>query len=170
MLAKRDLRVILLALLGVYFSLQNEGVVSFHRAWHVPGDALGEDDFDADPISHRAKDAHAPRPVFFDLNGDGRNEVIVASSSEPEIRIASPPAGKREAPGVSSDRDSRLEGSGRSVRDDDDDEYAWRDGWIPARTVASASRCPRTCASPRAGARSHSPRGTSTRPSRKMRR
>ena len=142
MLAKRDLGVILLALLGVYFSLQNEGVVSFHRAWHVPGDALGEDDFDADPISHRAKDAHAPRPVFFDLNGDGRNEVIVASSSEPEIRIASPPAGKREAPGVSSDRDSRLEGSGRSVRDDDDDEYAWRDGWIPARTVASASLMP----------------------------
>ena len=58
MLAKRDLGVILLALLGVYFSLQNEGVVSFHRAWHVPGDALAEDDFDADPISHRAKDAH----------------------------------------------------------------------------------------------------------------
>ena len=29
MLAKRDLGVILLALLGVYFSLQNEGVVSF---------------------------------------------------------------------------------------------------------------------------------------------
>ena len=79
--------------------------------------------------------------MFFDLNGDGRNEVIVASSSEPEIRIVSPPAGKKEAPGVSSD--SRLAGSGRSVRDDDDDdEYAWRDGWIPARTVASASLMP----------------------------
>ena len=26
--------------------------------------------------------------------------------------------------------------------DDDDDEYAWRDGWIPARTVASASLMP----------------------------
>ena len=28
------------------------------------------------------------------------------------------------------------------MRDDDDDEYAWRDGWIPARTVASASLMP----------------------------
>jgi hypothetical protein len=42
MLAKRDLGVILLALLGVYFSLQNEGVVSFNRAWHVPGDAIDD--------------------------------------------------------------------------------------------------------------------------------
>ena len=146
MLAKRDLGVILLALLGVYFSLQNEGVVSFNRAWHVPGDAIDDDADFLDPISHRPKDAHAPRPVFFDLNGDGRNEVIVASSSEPEIRIASPPAGKKDlgrsaAPRVS-DGDSRLAGSGSRTPRDDDEEYAWRDGWIPARTVASASLMP----------------------------
>ena len=145
-MAKRDLGVILLALLGVYFSLQNEGVVSFNRAWHVPGDAIDDDADFLDPISHRPKDAHAPRPVFFDLNGDGRNEVIVASSSEPEIRIASPPAGKKDlgrsaAPRVS-DGDSRLAGSGSRTPRDDDEEYAWRDGWIPARTVASASLMP----------------------------
>lgn len=90
MLAKRDLAVMLLSAFAVYYSLQHDGVITFNRSWHLPtDDGVGDR---GDPVTHRGIDDHPPVPVFFDLNGDGEKEIIVASRG-PEIRIVAPPNG-----------------------------------------------------------------------------
>ena len=85
---KRDLVVLFLACVGVYFSLQarlgatlaarrltlfdsaqNEGAFSFEPAWSF----LHADD------PFLAGEALLPHPVVADLNGDGRSEVIVTT-------------------------------------------------------------------------------------------
>ena len=90
MLAKRDLAVMLLSAFAVYYSLQRDGVITFNRAWHLP-DERGSGD---GVTMHYGVDDHPPVPVFFDLNGDGEKEIILASQTgRPEIRIAALPDG-----------------------------------------------------------------------------
>lgn len=90
MLAKRDLAVMLLSAFAVYYSMQHDGLMTFNRSWHLTtDDGIGDR---GDPVTHRGIDDHPPVPVFFDLNGDGEKEIIVASRG-PEIRIVAPPNG-----------------------------------------------------------------------------
>uniref|UniRef100_A0A7I4D3Y5 FG-GAP repeat-containing protein n=1 Tax=Physcomitrium patens TaxID=3218 RepID=A0A7I4D3Y5_PHYPA len=65
---KRDLGILLLSALSIFFSLQNEGSLSFRPAWVLHKDSS--------PIKHEAE--RLPPPVVADLNGDGHVEVVVA--------------------------------------------------------------------------------------------
>ena len=99
MFAKRDVFALLLSCFAVYYSTLSEGVVSFHPAFVVARDGgPGETAWDApsgflsgrfdgrsavdDPTDNRnanKRDDHPPPPKFFDLNGDGVREMLVAT-------------------------------------------------------------------------------------------
>ncbi|XP_057449340.1 uncharacterized protein LOC130740682 [Lotus japonicus] len=65
---KRDLAILMLAAFAIFFSLQQDGGVSFKDAWmHLT------DDY---PIKYEAE--RLPPPLVADLNGDGKKEVLVA--------------------------------------------------------------------------------------------
>ena len=98
MFAKRDVFALLLSCFAVYYSTLSEGVVSFRPAFVVARDgvagetawddprghrerifASGDVDDPTDPRRARARDDRPPPPRFFDLNGDGVLEMLVAS-------------------------------------------------------------------------------------------
>ena len=110
MFAKRDVFALLLSCFAVYYSTLSEGVVSFHpafvvardagpgeTAWDAPGfrgrfDGRSDVDDPTDARNARARDDHPPPPRFFDLNGDGVREMLVAtgggaSGDEPQLRM-----------------------------------------------------------------------------------
>jgi hypothetical protein len=111
MFAKRDVFALLLSCFAVYYSTLSEGVVSFHpafvvardvgpgeTAWDAPGFLSGRFDGRSDvddPTDNRnanKRDDHPPPPQFFDLNGDGVREMLVAtggsgSGDEPQLRM-----------------------------------------------------------------------------------
>ena len=110
MFAKRDVFALLLSCFAVYYSTLSEGVVSFHPAFVVardgfPGEtawdrrdpgggvfASGDVDDPTDSGNARARDDRPPPPRFFDLNGDGVREMLVAtgggaSGDEPTLRM-----------------------------------------------------------------------------------
>lgn len=111
MFAKRDVFALLLSCFAVYYSTLSEGVVSFHpafvvardvgpgeTAWDAPGFLSGRFDGRSDvddPTDNRnanKRDDHPPPPKFFDLNGDGVREMLVAtgggaSGDEPQLRM-----------------------------------------------------------------------------------
>jgi hypothetical protein len=111
MFAKRDVFALLLSCFAVYYSTLSEGVVSFHpafvvardvgpgeTAWDKPGFLSGRFDGRSDvddPTDNRnanKRDDHPPPPQFFDLNGDGVREMLVAtggsgSGDEPQLRM-----------------------------------------------------------------------------------
>ena len=61
----------------VWFVEQNEGSLSFRQAWvHYS---------DTSPIKHEAE--RLPPPVVADLNGDGRNEVVVALVDKLQVTL-----------------------------------------------------------------------------------
>ena len=66
---KRNLRILLLAALAIFFSLQHEGEFSFKEAWLHLSDEY--------PIKYEAE--RLPPPIVVDLNGDGKKEVLVAT-------------------------------------------------------------------------------------------
>mmetsp|Transcript_21460 Transcript_21460/g.51195 ORF Transcript_21460/g.51195 Transcript_21460/m.51195 type:complete len:700 (-) Transcript_21460:224-2323(-) len=72
---KRDFGILFLSALAVYFSLQQEGTFSFHKAWYFALDATSL------PLGASAV---LPPPVAADLNGDGSQEVLVAT---PDCKI-----------------------------------------------------------------------------------
>lgn len=72
---KRDLGILLLAAFAIFFSLQNEGSLSFREAWvHYK---------ESSPLKHEAE--RLPPPVVADLNGDGHVEVIVALEDKLQV-------------------------------------------------------------------------------------
>ncbi|XP_024389347.1 uncharacterized protein [Physcomitrium patens] len=72
---KRDLGILLLSALAIFFSLQHEGSLSFRQAWvHYK---------DGSPIQHVAE--RLPPPVVADLNGDGHVEVVVALEDKLQV-------------------------------------------------------------------------------------
>ena len=110
MFAKRDVFALLMSCFAVYYSTLSEGVVSFHPAFvvardGVPGEtawdrrdprggvfASGDVDDPTDSGNARARDDRPPPPRFFDLNGDGVREMLVAtgggaSGDAPTLRM-----------------------------------------------------------------------------------
>ena len=96
MFAKRDVFALLMSCFAVYYSTLSEGVVGFHPAFvvardGVPGEtawdrrdqggvfASGDVDDPTDSGNARARDDRPPPPRFFDLNGDGVREMLVAT-------------------------------------------------------------------------------------------
>jgi hypothetical protein len=62
---KRDLAILAVSALSIFFSLQHEGAFSFVPAWSYP---LSDDVL-------ATGDVTLPPPLVVDLNGDGRREV-----------------------------------------------------------------------------------------------
>ncbi|KAI5078865.1 hypothetical protein GOP47_0006536 [Adiantum capillus-veneris] len=77
---KRDLAILLLSAFAIFFSLQNEGNVSFKEGWFHFLD-------ESNPFKHEAD--RLPPPLVTDLNGDGRKEVLVATH-DAEIEVLEP--------------------------------------------------------------------------------
>lgn len=76
---KRDLGILILAALTIFFSLQHEGDFTFREAWlHLA------DDY---PFKHEAE--RLPPPLIADLNGDGRSEILVATH-DAKIQVLEP--------------------------------------------------------------------------------
>lgn len=76
---KRDLGILILAALAIFFSLQHEGDFSFREAWfHLT------DDY---PFKHESE--RLPPPLIADLNGDGRSEILVATH-DAKIQVLEP--------------------------------------------------------------------------------
>jgi hypothetical protein len=86
-----------------------------------------------DPVTHRGVDDHPPVPVFFDLNGDGEKEVIVAGRG-PEIRIVAPPSGGGS--GASGGAKGGSSNPGNGAPSSDGDVFA------AVKTMAKASLMP----------------------------
>lgn len=91
MFATRDVFALLLSCFAVYYSTFSEGVVSFDPAFVVSSEGgmgggmsgdtyFNRQAFDDPTLGSGQKqfDTHTPQPVFFDLNGDGVREMIVA--------------------------------------------------------------------------------------------
>ncbi|XP_072984173.1 uncharacterized protein [Typha latifolia] len=76
---KRDLSILLLAAFAIFFSLQHEGDFSFREAWVHFSEEY--------PIKYEAE--RLPPPVVADLNGDGKNEVLVATD-DAKIQVLEP--------------------------------------------------------------------------------
>lgn len=122
MFAKRDVFALLLSCFAVYYSTLSEGVVSFHPAFVVARDGVagetawasgegpggvfasgdvGDVDDPTDARRARARDDRPPPPQFFDLNGDGVREMLVAagggaSGDEPTLRMVELDPSSRE--------------------------------------------------------------------------
>eukprot|EP00238_Polyblepharides_amylifera_P006621 CAMPEP_0196591354 /NCGR_PEP_ID=MMETSP1081-20130531/69302_1 /TAXON_ID=36882 /ORGANISM="Pyramimonas amylifera, Strain CCMP720" /LENGTH=702 /DNA_ID=CAMNT_0041914685 /DNA_START=132 /DNA_END=2240 /DNA_ORIENTATION=+ len=80
---QRDVAAVILSVAAMYFALQQEGSFTFHPGWvHMSEAELGQV-LDAE---------HLPPPVPADLNGDGKREVIVATS-DTKLQVISPPTG-----------------------------------------------------------------------------
>ncbi|GBG86482.1 hypothetical protein CBR_g41477 [Chara braunii] len=77
---KRDLAVLLLAAFAVFYSVQHEGGLHFKQAWYIVGDEPG-------PFAHESE--KVPLPLVTDLNGDGRNEIVVATH-DAKIQVYKP--------------------------------------------------------------------------------
>ncbi|KAK7309318.1 hypothetical protein RJT34_05945 [Clitoria ternatea] len=76
---KRDLAILMLCAFAIFFSLQQDGGVSFKDAWmHLT---------DEYPIKYEAE--RLPPPLVADLNGDGKKEVLVASH-DAKIQVLEP--------------------------------------------------------------------------------
>ncbi|KAL9670177.1 hypothetical protein QQ045_007728 [Rhodiola kirilowii] len=76
---KRDLAILMLAAFAIFFSLQHEGDFSFKEAWfHL---------YDDYPIKYEAE--RLPPPLVYDLNGDGKIEVLVATH-DAKIQVLEP--------------------------------------------------------------------------------
>lgn len=76
---KRDLAILMLSAFAIFFSLQQDGGVSFKDAWmHLT---------DEYPIKYEAE--RLPPPLVADLNGDGKKEVLVATH-DAKIQILEP--------------------------------------------------------------------------------
>ena len=170
MLAKRDLAVMLLSLFAVYHSLLRDGVVSFDRAWYVPAEESSDDLAASSARGDRAgpgtfassarfggggvaatRSSRAPPPVFFDLNGDGVNEMIVASRTLAEIRVVSVPSSasrrRRRDGGGGAGGDGGGDHGDEGIHDDDADVFAALTttataSLLPANTRVVAGRTP----------------------------
>ncbi|CAN6162583.1 unnamed protein product [Urochloa humidicola] len=77
---KRDLGILLLAAMAVFFSL-HEGDFSFRESWYH----LADEDF---PIKYEAD--RLPPPLVADLNGDGKPEVLLPTH-DAKIQVLQPP-------------------------------------------------------------------------------
>lgn len=92
---KRDAAVLLLSALAILTSIQRQGAFSFKPAWHLrePGDVFG--DGHEQPLA---------APISFDLNGDGRREVIVATEDARIVIVDQPdfedPSGEWSRAGI----------------------------------------------------------------------
>lgn len=76
---KRDLAILMLSAFAIFFTLQQDGGVSFKEAWmHLT---------DEYPIKYEAE--RLPPPLVADLNGDGKKEVLVATH-DAKIQILEP--------------------------------------------------------------------------------
>lgn len=76
---KRDLGILILAALTIFFSLQHEGDFTFREAWlHL-----------ADDYPFKLEAERLPPPLIADLNGDGRSEILVATH-DAKIQILEP--------------------------------------------------------------------------------
>eukprot|EP00854_Cymbomonas_tetramitiformis_P007008 gene7008-8357_t len=78
----RDVGIILVSLVSVYYSLQNEGSFSFQKGWsHMITES---------ELGILLQPDALPPPVPADLNGDGAREVIVATR-DAKLQVLSPP-------------------------------------------------------------------------------
>nr|KYP66914.1 hypothetical protein KK1_013225 [Cajanus cajan] len=76
---KRDLAILMLSAFAIFFTLQQDGGISFKDAWvHLT---------DEYPIKYEAE--RLPPPLVADLNGDGKKEVLVATH-DAKIQILEP--------------------------------------------------------------------------------
>ncbi|KAL2348565.1 hypothetical protein Fmac_002565 [Flemingia macrophylla] len=76
---KRDLSILMLSAFAIFFTLQQDGGISFKEAWmHLT---------DEYPIKYEAE--RLPPPLVADLNGDGKKEVLVATH-DAKIQILEP--------------------------------------------------------------------------------
>ncbi|KAJ3678463.1 hypothetical protein LUZ60_002266 [Juncus effusus] len=76
---KRDLGILLLAALAIFFSLQHEGDFTFREAWVHFSEEY--------PVKYEAE--RLPPPLIADLNGDGKSEVLVATH-DAKIQVLEP--------------------------------------------------------------------------------
>nr|ATG70691.1 FG-GAP repeat-containing protein [Hesperocyparis arizonica]ATG70692.1 FG-GAP repeat-containing protein [Hesperocyparis bakeri] len=82
---KRDLGILMLAAIAIFFCLQNEGDFSFREAWfHLTEEY---------PFKNEAE--HLPSPLITDLNGDGRSEILVATH-DAKIQVLEPHVGSAD--------------------------------------------------------------------------
>ncbi|KAK7367346.1 hypothetical protein VNO80_09357 [Phaseolus coccineus] len=76
---KRDLAILMLSAFAIFFTLQQDGGISFKEAWmHLT---------DEYPIKYEAE--RLPPPLVADLNGDGKKEVLVATN-DAKIQVLEP--------------------------------------------------------------------------------
>ncbi|KAG4973390.1 hypothetical protein JHK87_030211 [Glycine soja] len=76
---KRDLAILMLSAFAIFFTLQQDGGISFKDAWmHLT---------DEYPIKYEAE--RLPPPLVADLNGDGKKEVLVATH-DAKIQVLEP--------------------------------------------------------------------------------
>ncbi|XP_078447906.1 FG-GAP repeat-containing protein [Wolffia australiana] len=76
---KRDLGILFLCAVAVFFSLQQEGDFSFREAWFHLSEEY--------PVKYEAD--RLPPPIIADLNGDGKSEVLVATH-DAKIQVLEP--------------------------------------------------------------------------------
>ncbi|KAL5557611.1 hypothetical protein UlMin_039847 [Ulmus minor] len=76
---KRDLAILMLSALAIFFSLQQEGDLAFREAWMHLSDEY--------PIKFEAQ--RLPPPILSDLNGDGKKELLVATH-DAKIQVLEP--------------------------------------------------------------------------------
>ncbi|XP_057867329.1 uncharacterized protein LOC131074672 isoform X2 [Cryptomeria japonica] len=82
---KRDLGILMLAAIAIFFCLQNEGDFSFREAWfHLTEEY---------PFKNEAE--RLPPPLISDLNGDGRSEILVATH-DAKIQVLEPRVGSAD--------------------------------------------------------------------------
>ena len=173
MFAKRDVFALLMSCFAVYYSTLSEGVVSFHPAFvvardGVPGEtawdrrdprggvfASGDVDDPTDSGNARARDDRPPPPRFFDLNGDGVREMLVAtgggaSGDAPTLRMVEMEERREE---VRSDATSAY-GANRNRRNRKHSRSTVEDPSPPSRAAeAPRSSDPLTRSSARACSR-----------------
>ncbi|KAG1681506.1 hypothetical protein FOA52_014012 [Chlamydomonas sp. UWO 241] len=85
---KRDFAILLVSCIAVLVSLQNEGTVSFRKAWYHNPNAGNSEEVLQSP--HKL-----PAPIVADLNGDGHLEVIIATQDLKIMLVAPADAARR---------------------------------------------------------------------------
>ncbi|KAA8547443.1 hypothetical protein F0562_003693 [Nyssa sinensis] len=80
---KRDLAILMLSAVAIFFSLQHEGDFSFREAWFHLSEEY--------PIKYEAE--RLPPPIVADLNGDGKREILVATH-DAKIQVLEPHASR----------------------------------------------------------------------------
>eukprot|EP00742_Colponemidia_sp_Colp-10_P011071 GILJ01012249.1.p1 GENE.GILJ01012249.1~~GILJ01012249.1.p1 ORF type:complete len:700 (+),score=92.80 GILJ01012249.1:149-2248(+) len=83
---KRDLGVLIVSLSALFLSLQHGGDMSIRRIWTYPLDTMYYENHHSP-----AEEERLPPPLVVDLDGDGRNEIVLVTR-EPKLKVVALPS------------------------------------------------------------------------------